>query len=96
MTAAPRRVRAVSIDDIVAHNPAVAEGEDPYSADNPAATAEPITPEDYTTTGIGNVAVDADAPAEFYSLQGMRIDRPAAGSVCIVRRGNTVSKTIVR
>ena len=96
MTAAPRRVRAVSIDDIVAHNPAVAEGEDPYSADNPAATAEPITPEDYTTTGIGNVAVDTDAPAEYYNLQGVRIDRPAAGSVCIVRRGNTVSKTIVR
>ncbi len=96
MTAAPRRARAISLDDIVAHNPAVAEGEDPYSTDNAAATAESITPEDYTTTGIGNVAVDTDAPAEYYNLQGVRIDRPAAGSVCIVRRGNTVSKTIVR
>ncbi len=96
MTAAPRRARAISLDDIVAHNPAVAEDEDPYSADNAAATAEPITPEDYTTTGIGNVAVDTDAPAEYYNLQGVRIARPAAGSVCIVRRGNTVSKTIVR
>lgn len=46
--------------------------------------------------GIDGVeADDADAPAEYYNMQGMRIDRPAAG-VCIVRRGAKVAKVFVR
>lgn len=52
--------------------------------------------------GIGNVAVDnstpaADAPAEYYTLQGLRV--PAANltpGLYIVRRGNTATKIIIR
>lgn len=53
-----------------------------------------------STTGIGNVAVDpagddADAPVEYYDLQGRRVENPSAG-IYIRRQGSVVSKVIVR
>ncbi|MDE6371675.1 MAG: hypothetical protein K2K92_09330 [Duncaniella sp.] len=41
-------------------------------------------------------AADADAPVEYYNLQGVRIDNPAAGQVVIRRLGNTVIKVVIR
>ena len=50
-----------------------------------------------TTTGIESVEADAsDAPAEYYTLTGIRISAPAAGQVCIVKRGAKVSKVLVK
>ena len=46
--------------------------------------------------GIETVNADENAPAEYYTLQGRRIDNPAAGSIAICRRGTQVSKLLVR
>lgn len=49
------------------------------------------------TTGIDNVLVSgSDAPAEYFNIQGQRIDNPAKGQLVIKRQGNTASKMIVR
>ncbi len=47
---------------------------------------------DYIGAGVDNVAVDSDAPAEYYDLTGIRISRPAPGSIVIERRGSAVRK----
>lgn len=47
-------------------------------------------------SAVSNIAVDnEDAPAEYYNLQGVRVNNPAPG-IYIVRRGNKVSKVLVR
>lgn len=47
--------------------------------------------------GVDDVAVDAaNAPVEFYNLQGVRVDNPAAGQLVIKRQGGKVSKIIVK
>lgn len=46
------------------------------------------------STGISDVTVDADAPVEYFNLQGCRIAAPAKGQVVIKRQGNKVSKLI--
>lgn len=46
--------------------------------------------------GIEDVeAVDADAPVEYFNLQGQRVAEPAAG-LYIKRQGKTVSKVVIR
>lgn len=50
-----------------------------------------VEPED----GIGAVEADA-AAAEYYTLDGVRIARPEAGQIVIMRRGTTVGKIIIR
>ena len=47
------------------------------------------------TVGIGDIAAEA-AAAEYFDLQGMRIDNPRAGSVYIVRRGAAISKELLK
>ncbi|MDE6285700.1 MAG: hypothetical protein K2L99_01740, partial [Muribaculaceae bacterium] len=42
-------------------------------------------------TGIAEIATE-DAPVEYFNLQGVRINEPAAGQVVIRRQGNKVSK----
>ncbi|MDE6320972.1 MAG: fibronectin type III domain-containing protein, partial [Muribaculaceae bacterium] len=39
---------------------------------------------------------DANAPVEYYNLQGVRVYNPAAGQLVIRRQGNTVSKIVIR
>lgn len=53
---------------------------------------------DGQTTAVSDVSVDtdADAPAEYYTLQGIRVDAPVPGTVCIVRRGTAVTKELIR
>lgn len=47
--------------------------------------------------GIANVAVDNEnAPVEYYNLQGIRVNQPAAGSIVIMKQGTKTSKFIVR
>lgn len=52
-------------------------------------------------TGIEEISadsldIDADAEAEIYNLQGIRVNNPAPGNVYIVRRGTTVSKVLYK
>lgn len=51
-----------------------------------------LTPRDKTSTVIEDINVEAEAAAEYFNLQGIRVNAPAAGQIYIVRRGNTVSK----
>lgn len=39
---------------------------------------------------------DADAPVEYYNLQGVRVANPEAGQLVIKRQGSTVTKMIMR
>lgn len=47
-----------------------------------------------TSSGIDGISV-SEAPAEYYNLQGVRVDNPVHG-LYIVRRGSTVTKEYVR
>lgn len=48
------------------------------------------------TTGIDDVAADAEnAPAEYFNLQGVRVAEPAAG-LYLVRRAGKVEKVLVK
>lgn len=52
---------------------------------------------DNTPTGIEDVeAAAADAPAEYYNLQGVRVAQPEAGRIYIVRRGAVVTRELAR
>lgn len=44
--------------------------------------------------GIVEVGYAADAPAEFFTLQGIRVASPTPGKVYIVRRGSNASKIL--
>lgn len=60
---------------------------------------QPVVPTgDNVITGIENVryAAPVSTDAEYYNLQGVRIERPAAGQILIERRGNTARKILVR
>lgn len=47
--------------------------------------------------GVEDVEIDAtDAPAEYFNLQGVRVDQPSAGNIYIVRRGSVATKELVR
>lgn len=57
----------------------------PFNVENPGA-------------GINDVIADSDAnaPVEFFNLQGARISNPAAGQLVIRRQGKTVTKVFVK
>lgn len=45
--------------------------------------------------GVDNVAVDAAAAAEYYNLQGVRVDNPTRGQMYIVKTGARATKVIL-
>ncbi len=47
------------------------------------------------TVGVADVAADAEAPAVYYNLQGVRVENPAEGLYIRVR-GNKVEKVLVK
>ena len=47
------------------------------------------------TSGIAGVEADANAPVEYYNLQGVRVAEPANG-LYIRRQGNTAAKVLVK
>lgn len=50
---------------------------------------------DYLSSGVEDVVADpSDAPAEYYTLQGIRVQEPARGNLYILRRGTAVSKVV--
>ncbi len=65
-------------------------------ADGEAEPSNTVNVDD-ATSGVEGVAADsdADAPIEYFNLQGVRVDNPGHG-IYIRRQGNKVSKTSVR
>ena len=47
------------------------------------------------TSGVKAIEADASAPAVYYNLQGVQVENPQNG-LFIVKRGNTVTKEIIR
>ncbi len=49
-------------------------------------------------SGIENVEVDNSftGEPEYYTLQGVRVTEPVSGNIYVVRRGNTVTKELIR
>lgn len=45
--------------------------------------------------GVENIATDINAPAEYYSLTGVRVNNPSKG-IYIVKRGNKVTREVIR
>lgn len=45
--------------------------------------------------GVDNIEVEADAPAEYFNLNGMRVENPGSG-IFIERRGSQVRKVVLR
>jgi hypothetical protein len=45
--------------------------------------------------GIENVAVDENAPVEYYNLQGVRVANPQGG-IYVKRQGNKATKILVK
>lgn len=45
--------------------------------------------------GVEGVAVDADAPAEYFNLQGIRVANPKAG-IYVCRKGGEVKKVVIK
>lgn len=68
-----------------------------------ANVAVAVAPEEYNqpilyveaTAGVEDVAVDANSPAEFFNLQGVRVAVPTSG-LYICRQGNTATKVLVK
>ena len=50
---------------------------------------------DAASSGITTETVDADAPVEYFNLQGMPVANPAAG-VYIRRQGSSVTKVLIK
>lgn len=53
--------------------------------------------EDPSVSGVETVEVaGTDAPAEYYTIDGVRVDAPSAPGVYIVRKGSRSFKTVIR
>ena len=50
---------------------------------------------DSDLSGLDVITVDEDAPVEYYNLQGIRVENPAAG-LYIKRQGNTTTKVLIK
>lgn len=50
---------------------------------------------DASTTGIDDITVNNDSEAEYYNLQGIKVNKTEAGKLYIVRQGNKTSKVIM-
>lgn len=50
---------------------------------------------DHGTGAVENVEINANVPAEYFNMQGMRVNNPENG-LYIVRRGNNVTKVLVK
>lgn len=58
----------------------------------------PTEPDDPNENAIESVVTDSasDAPAEYFTLQGVKVATPVAGGIYIMRRGREVTKVVIR
>ena len=47
------------------------------------------------TTGVEDVVIALNAPAEYYNLNGVKVENPATG-IYIVRQGGKTFKAVIR
>ena len=47
-------------------------------------------------SGVDEIMVDNDTPAEYYNLQGLKVAEPRNGEIVIVRRGTKVTKEVYK
>ena len=66
--------------------------------DNSGVSANMETKIWFTAAGINDIISDneADAPVEYFNLQGMRIAQPEAGQLVISRQGTKTAKVLVK
>ena len=50
---------------------------------------------EHGSTAVEDITVNANAPKEYFNLQGVRVDNPENG-LFIVRQGKKVSKVLVK
>lgn len=83
-------------DDVHAQSVVVREAAEPaYAPIEVEFNGKTATPE--VPTGINDVTVDgADAPVEYFDLQGIRVSNPQAGQMVIRRQGTNVEKILVK
>jgi len=56
-----------------------------------------VTTNDFGTTVISSISDDdANAPMEYYNLQGVKVNNPVPGSVYIFRQGSRSGKTLIK
>lgn len=56
---------------------------------------QPLSIEKSGSSAITDIAIDGNAPVEYFNLQGIRVDNPENG-LFIRRQGNTVTKVLVK
>lgn len=61
-----------------------------------AVTLTKITVGPAKTDALQSVALDLNAPVEYYNLQGVKVANPANGGIYIVRQGAKTSKVLVK
>ena len=49
-----------------------------------------------STSGVTEITADADREAEYYDLNGRKIADPTAAGIYVERRGDKVSKVVIR
>lgn len=98
-----KQTQVVTIGNASANAPRRVDGAEVFSPEEFALLSGVRTTEvpvkfDSSVTVIETIGVDsvADAPAEYFNLQGVRIAAPQAGQIYIVRRGDKVSKEVMR
>lgn len=68
----------------------------PAATVNAGSISVTIAKDETAVSGVEGIEADnADAPVEYFNLQGVRVSEPAAG-LYIRRQGNSVSKVIIR
>lgn len=83
-----------SIDETLCHS-AKAGLKGKYAVKFDANTNELTLTSKDQPTAVDEIAVDANAPAEYFNMQGMRVENPENG-IFIRRQGNKVSKVVVK
>ena len=68
-----------------------------YMVEQTADLRHTASERDDSLTGILDItSPDADAPVEYYNLQGVRVAEPAPGQVVIRRQGSSAIKTVIQ
>lgn len=64
--------------------------------DETATQSASISDIEIPSSGIEEINADYNAPAEYYNLQGIKVNKPATGSIYIRVQGNKASKVLVK